>query len=145
MTTIEHSIFQISYFQFKDHQVRNRTGILWFERWCYVTTVRSSHPRCPVKKLFLKTSEISQENNCVGVSFNNVAGLNANNFIKKKLQLFFCEIYEIFKNTYFEEHLRTTAYSCNTDYLIFDLQERHGIQVRIQNPVKHQRWSVLAK
>ena len=28
MTTIEHSIFQINYSQFKDHQVRNRTGIL---------------------------------------------------------------------------------------------------------------------
>ena len=32
------------------------------------------------------------------------------NFIKKRLQhkRFLCEIYEIFKNTYFEEHLRTT-------------------------------------
>ena len=33
------------------------------------------------------------------------------NFIKKETlaQVFSCEFYEIFKNTYFEEHLRTTA------------------------------------
>ena len=65
-------------------------------------------PEMFCKKGVLKNLE-TQENNCVGVSFNKVAGLNANNFIKKKLQVFFCEIYEIFKNTYFEEHLHTTA------------------------------------
>ena len=38
--------------------------------------------------------------------FNKVAGLNACNFIKKApTQVFSCEYYEIFKNTYFEEHL----------------------------------------
>ena len=38
--------------------------------------------------------------------FNKVAGLKACNFIKKALtQVFSCEYYEIFKNTYFEEHL----------------------------------------
>ena len=39
--------------------------------------------------------------------FIKVAGAQASNFIKKKLQhrCFFCEICEIFKNTYFEEHL----------------------------------------
>ena len=30
---------------------------------------RSNHRRCSIKKLFLKISEISQKNNCVGVSF----------------------------------------------------------------------------
>ena len=37
--------------------------------------------------------------------------LQACNFIKKRLltQVFSCEICEIFKNTYFEEYLRTTA------------------------------------
>ena len=42
---------------------------------------------CSVKKVFLKISQISLENTCVGVFF---AGL---------------EISEIFKNTYFEEYL----------------------------------------
>ena len=44
--------------------------------------------------------------------FSNVAGLQDCKFIKIKRDSntgFFCEIYEIFKNTYFEEHLRTIA------------------------------------
>ena len=41
---------------------------------------------------------------------NKVAGLKASNFIKKTLtQVFSGEICKIFKNTYFEELLRTTA------------------------------------
>ena len=31
-------------------------------------TFKNSHPRCSVKKVFLKISQISQENTCVGVS-----------------------------------------------------------------------------
>ena len=54
---------------------------------------RSSHQRCSVKKALLKISQISQENICIGDS--NI--------------YYSCEIYEILKNTYFEEHLRTTA------------------------------------
>ena len=40
---------------------------------------------------------------------NKVVGLH---FIKKETptQVFFCEYCEIFKNTYFEKHLRTTAF-----------------------------------
>ena len=46
------------------------------------------------KKVFLKISQILQENTCVRVSFNKVA----------------CrEIYEIFKNSYFEENLQKAA------------------------------------
>ena len=58
-----------------------------------------------VKKLLLKISQISQENICVGVSFKKVAGP------KKRLQqrCFPVKFREIFKNTYFEEHLRKTA------------------------------------
>ena len=46
---------------------------------------RNSHRRCSLKKVFLKISQISQENTCVGVPF------------LIKLQV------------YFKEHLRTTA------------------------------------
>ena len=44
--------------------------------------------------------------------FNIVAGLEDWNCIKKRLQhrCFFCEYCKIFKNTYFEEHLRTAAF-----------------------------------
>ena len=43
--------------------------------------------------------------------FNKVAGLQAYIFIKKETptQVFSCEHCEIFKNTYSEVHLRTTA------------------------------------
>ena len=43
---------------------------------------RSSHRRCSVKKILLK---------------------------RDSTQVFSCETYQIFKNTYFEGHLRTSA------------------------------------
>ena len=67
---------------------------LYFERTCKVLPVRSSHQRCSIKKGVLKISQIQ-----------------ACNFIKKETlaQMFSCEFSEIFKNTFFTEHLRTTA------------------------------------
>ena len=44
---------------------------------------KSSHRWCSVKKVFLKISEISQENTCIGVSS---SGLKTCNFIKKRLE-----------------------------------------------------------
>ena len=38
------------------------------------------------KKLFLKISQYSQENTCVGVFFNKVTGLQDSNLIRKRLQ-----------------------------------------------------------
>ena len=38
-----------------------------------------------------------------------ICGLRPVTLLKKRLQLFSSEICEIFKNTYFEEHLWTTA------------------------------------
>ena len=37
----------------------------------------SSHRRCSVKKVFLKTLQISQEKTCIGISFDKAAGLKA--------------------------------------------------------------------
>ena len=57
--------------------------------------------------MFLKILENLQENNYVRAFFlNNVAG--ACNIIKKEalVQVFSCEFCEIFKNTFFTEHLR---------------------------------------
>ena len=44
--------------------------------------------------------------------FNKVAGLQAFSLLKKQTptQVFFCEYDKIFKNTSFEEHLRTAAF-----------------------------------
>ena len=60
------------------------------------------------KKVFLKISQYSRENTCVGVTFHTVAGLQAYNIIKKRLQ-HRCFPKSVFKNIYFEEYLRTTA------------------------------------
>ena len=55
--------------------------------------------RFSVKKLFLEISQNSQKNTCASVSF----------FIKLLTQVFSCEFCEIRKNTFFTEHLWTTA------------------------------------
>ena len=65
-----------------------------------------------MKKGVLEFSQNSQEKTCTRVIFlNEVAGLQACNFIKKETvaQVFSCEFCEIFKNTFFTEHLWTTA------------------------------------
>ena len=46
-------------------------------------TVRSSHLRCSIKKLFWKTSHYPQETPVLEFLFKKVAGLKACNFIKK--------------------------------------------------------------
>ena len=61
------------------------------------------------KKVFLEISQNSQENTCARISF--LIKLQACNFIKKETltQVFSCEFCEIFKNTFFTEHLWTIA------------------------------------
>ena len=61
--------------------------------------------------MFLKILQNSQENTCAGVSL-----LKACNFIKKETptQLFSCEIYATFKNTFFTEE-----FCCLLLYIVF--------------------------
>ena len=54
---------------------------------------------CSIKKAFLKFSQISQENTCIGVSFDKVAGLRR----------FPVKFVNFFNKTYFAKHLRTSA------------------------------------
>ena len=72
--------------------------------------------------------------------FNKAVDLQICNFIKKRFQqkVFSCDYWEIFKNTYFEEHLRTAASVHSEDLLKYKncvvknmLQERywHGFWV----------------
>ena len=49
-------------------------------------TVRSSHRRCSIKKLFLKISQYPQKTPVLESLFRNVAGLQAYHFIKKRPQ-----------------------------------------------------------
>ena len=78
----------------------------------YCRECRSSQWRCFIKKLFLKISRYSQENTCVGVSFLiKLQALRPVTLLKRDSDtgFFSCEYCEIFKNTYFEEHLRTAV------------------------------------
>ena len=68
----------------------------------------SSHRRCSVKKGVREISQILQENTFVGVSFKKLTGLELY-WKETPTQVFSSEIFKIFKNTYFEEHLRMTA------------------------------------
>ena len=89
--------------------------------------------RCSVKKVFLKTSQNSQEDTCVGVPFLiKFQAPQALNFIKKETpaQLFFCEFCEILKNTFFTEPLR---------WLLLHYQDsliKQGIQKALSVPQK---------
>ena len=57
--------------------------------------------------MFLKILKLSQGNNCSGVSFNKVAGQLS---LKETLaEMFFREICETFKNTFFDSTLPVTA------------------------------------
>ena len=75
--------------------------------------LRSSHQRCSVRKSVLRNfAKFTGKHLCQNLFFNKVADL-ACNFIKKEnlAQVFSSEFCEISKNTFFTEHLLTTA-SC---------------------------------
>ena len=82
---------------------------LIFSRFCKKS--RGSYQRCSVKKAVLKNFAIFTGKHLCSSLF--LKKLQACNFIKKRLRLlrhvFFCEYCEIFKNMYFEKHLRTTS------------------------------------
>ena len=65
---------------------------------------------CSVKKVFLEILQNSQENTCARVSFLISCRSEACNVIKKDTlaQVFFSEFCEIFKSTFFTEHVWTT-------------------------------------
>ena len=67
-----------------------------------------------LKKLFLKTSRYSQENNCVGALFSKVAGRK-----ETPTQLLSYADCEFFNNIYFQKHLRTTAFDYSFTIVIY--------------------------
>ena len=67
---------------------------------------------CSIKKGVLKNfAKLTGKHLYHSCFFNKVAGWAACNFIKKEtlVQVFSCEFWEIFKNTFFTEHLEATA------------------------------------
>ena len=82
--------------------------------------VRSSHQRCSLKKVVFKISQYSQENTRAWVSFSIKLQASSLQLYKKKetlAQVLSCEFCEIFKNTFFKEHLRTIASALCIDCL----------------------------
>ena len=63
--------------------------------------------KCSLKKIFSSILQKSQGNACVGVSFSIKLQPLVYNIDKNKtpVHVFFCEFYEIFKNTNFVENL----------------------------------------
>ena len=69
---------------------------------------RSSHQRCSIEKVFLKHSQNSQENTCASLFLRKLQASGLRPIKKETLaHVFSCEFCEIFKNTFFTEHLRT--------------------------------------
>ena len=67
---------------------------------------RGSHLTCSIKKGVLENfTKFTGTLLCQSLFFNKVAGLT----LETLAQVFSCEFCEIFKNTFFTEHLRTTT------------------------------------
>ena len=80
--------FQSSPFKLSVRLVTFWNSYFWnsFRTAIFHNSYRSSHQSCYLKKLFLKISQYSHENICVGSLFNKITGLQGCNFIKKRLQ-----------------------------------------------------------
>ena len=76
-----------------------------------MSTSRSNHRRCSVKKGVLRNfAKFTGKHLCQSLFFNQVAGGTCNLIKKETLaQVFSCEFCEIFKNTFFTEHVWATA------------------------------------
>ena len=79
-----------------------KTKLSYEEKWVLIIYNITSCRRCSVKKVFLKISQNSQETTCARVSFLIKLLAPGLQFIKKETlaQAFFCESWEIFKNTF---------------------------------------------
>ena len=70
---------------FLSHFLKKKLFDMWIT-FCFIRRKVSSHRRGPIKKLFLKFLQDSQENTCMVGFFIKVAALKASHFIKKWLQ-----------------------------------------------------------
>ena len=81
----------------------NSTHFVYWRNKLILVTLERTSTRSSRSEVFLKISLNLQENTCASVSFlNKVAGLRPMIFMKKEAlaQVFSCEFWEIFKNTY---------------------------------------------
>ena len=97
--------------------------------------------------MFLKMFKFDRKTPVTESVFDKAAALKACNFIKKNSQFFSDEICKIVKNTYFEEHLQTTA----SDFWVFSTNwcrilgrikaERYWIEMRKPLTMKKKKFN----
>ena len=89
--------------------------------------LKTSHRRCSVKKVLLKSSQFHRKIPVLEPLFNKFADMRAWGFHKKRLQQinFSSEISEIFESTYFEVHLWTSA-SVSSGNFIYNAWKRYS-------------------
>ena len=64
------------------------------------------------KNLFLKISQNSEKTFVPELFYNKIAGFSLQHYLKEALvQVFSCELHEIFKNIFFTKHLHATAFA----------------------------------
>ena len=102
-----YSFYSISYF-FRDTLPFETIFTKEVARMC-LQKRRNSYRRCSIRKGVLKNFTNFTENNCVGVSFLQLY------YKETPTQVSFLEYCKIFKTTYFEEHLWTTASDRKTE------------------------------
>ena len=84
-------------------EVKKETGGM---KWINKSFLRSSYWRCSIKTVLW----FSGRHLCQSPLFNKIADVRPATLLNETLtQVFSCELSEIFKNIYFEEHLRTIA------------------------------------
>ena len=114
-------------------------------------TLKSIYRRCSIKKAVLKNfAKFIGKHLCWSLFLINLQTYKPATLLEKTpTQVLSCECCEIFKNIYIKGHLWTTAselYWFKVEVIIekADLF-RDDDPRRIQNPVKHLRWSFLTK
>ena len=93
-----------------EYVFHNKFGMIFHDQKTISLNFKSNRSQMFFKIGVLKNFAIFTGKRLRWITFNKVAGLEDCNFITKRLQQVFSSEYcEIFKNTYFEEHLRTAA------------------------------------
>ena len=107
----------------------NSTHFVYWRNKLILVTLERTSTRSSRSEVFLKISQNLQENTCASVSFlNKVAGLRPMIFMKKEAlaQVFSCEFWEIFKNTYL---YRTPLVAASKVGLTDYVKKKHALKM----------------
>ena len=98
----------------------------------YLWDSEAVFPRCSVKKVFLEISQNSWEKTCIRVSF-----------LKETLaQVFFCEFYEISKNTFFHRTPLVATYGDLTyHFLSFFINRSSRLRYSVKKSLRISQYS----